>query len=128
LNHSYLQACGHFSPWTERRASEIKRFLPLRRAGEVIFTLAKAFPKGKYVGYDISRKALDMANARCVLCISADDARYTRCRQRVCRRLHCLRVVRKAVVVTNAVRSTLVRLLCIFQPQRDMHVSMHVHC
>lgn len=36
----------------------------MHRAGEVLFTLAKAFPQGKYIGYDISSKALTMASKR----------------------------------------------------------------
>ncbi len=35
-----------------------------RRAGELLFTLAKAYPKGRYHGYDISAKSLGLAHAR----------------------------------------------------------------
>lgn len=34
------------------------------RAGELLFTLGKAYPKGMYHGYDISAKSLAIANAR----------------------------------------------------------------
>lgn len=36
----------------------------LCRAGELLFTLAKAFPNGRYHGYDISAHSLDAANKR----------------------------------------------------------------
>jgi hypothetical protein len=36
------------------------------RAGELLFTLAKAFPRGRYHGYDISQQSVDAANKRCV--------------------------------------------------------------
>jgi hypothetical protein len=36
------------------------------RAGELLFTLAKAFPKGRYHGYDISQQSVDAANKRWV--------------------------------------------------------------
>jgi SAM-dependent methyltransferase len=33
-------------------------------AGELLFTLARAFPKGRYHGYDISQQSVDAANKR----------------------------------------------------------------
>lgn len=38
----------------------------VRRAGELLFTLARAFPRGRYHGYDISQQSVDAANKRCV--------------------------------------------------------------